>query len=71
MNKIHDIVLGDLKGTLYKTGDGYHYKIKHGKTIVAQSYTYMLDKVACNNKMIDNMKLITKLDKTLFDLEKM
>lgn len=71
MIKIHDIQLGSLKGTLYKTGDGYHYKIRYGRTIVAQSYTYMLDKVACNNKMIDNMKIITELDKTLFDLDKM
>lgn len=71
MNKIHDISLGELKGTLYKTGDGYHYKIRKGKTIIAQSYTYMFDKVACNNKMIDNMKIITGLNKTLFDVEKM
>ena len=71
MNKIHDISLGNLKGTLYKTGEGYNYKIRHGKTVVAQSYTYMFDKVACNNKMIDNMKIIAELDKTLFDLDRM
>lgn len=70
MNKIHDLELGQLKGTLYKSGDGYTYKIRKGNVVIARQYTYMFDKVACNNKMIDNMKIITGLDKTLFDLDK-
>lgn len=69
--KIIDYQLGDLKGTLYKYGEGYKYKIRYKKEIIAQQYTYMLKKEECYDKMLKEMENIIGFNKTLFDLEKL
>lgn len=71
MAKIRDYQLGDLKGTLYKYGDGYTYKIRYNKNIVARQYTYMYSKEDCFNKMKQEMQYLLDIQSTLLDFDKL
>ena len=61
---------GDYQAKLFKTKEGYSYKIYYkinGKnTCVAMSYAYINDKGICMEKMLDELKVTIGVVQTLF-----
>lgn len=71
---IQTLTVGDYKANLLqlKCGNytGYQYriytKIKGKRTCVARNYSYMWDKDACYQKMVDDLNTVMGMVKLLF-----
>ena len=68
---LQTIIQGDYQAKLFKTREGYSYKIFYklnGKnTCVARSYAYILDKGICYEQMMNELKVTMGIVKTLLD----
>lgn len=68
---LQTIKQGDYQAKLFKTREGYSYKIFYklqGKnTCVDRSYVYLNDKGICYERMMNDLNTTMGIVKTLFD----
>ena len=68
MRKIQEYNMGDFKGRIYEIQGGYGFRVYLNGKIVARNFVTFIYKDRCFNKMLEEIKLISGFDKTLFDL---
>lgn len=62
---VEKIERNGMLGKIYRTKDGYNYKIFKDKDVIMMSYVYLLDIDVCRSKLIDDLDNIDldKVDK--------